>query len=293
MSSPLNLPSASIISNKHQEVGCRMHIMQKPLSHDIPQGNCLILSPWPLTLREWLCVDSRVALWQHHKIRSHPSNVVTQANSITEHKQLFPNRQREDRKPFGQIPGLVAQRAGDRYKGTALFKHLTQHPPPSFPSPCLSPLYPTASLLSHSLPFSLHTPPHTHTHTHTPASCSNPIFQTTLLFLFFTVPAACWGGSSIFVGEVSVCSGCSAGAPVRPTAAPLGRHCTLLLWRSVAEAPLLRAGAPAVCNASTVVGGAKLARLTALTTEPRLSLPPPSEGKTMRKRWWQKRGTGS
>lgn len=145
-------------------------------------------------------------------------------------------------------------------------------PPPSFPSPCLSPLYPIASLLSHSLPFLLLT----HTHTHAPF-CSNPS-SLKPCWSFFTVPAAWWDGSSVFGGGVSVCSGCSAGALVRPMAAPLGRHCTLLLWRSVAEAPLLRAGAPAVCNASTVVGGARLARLTALTTEPRLSLPPPLRG---------------
>lgn len=62
-------------------------------------------------------------------------------------------------------------------------------------------------------------------------------------------------------------------------AAPLGRHCTLLLWSSVAEAPLLSAGAPAVCNASTVVGGARLTRLTDLTTEPR---PPPLPASPLR-----------
>lgn len=46
---------------------------------------------------------------------------------------------------------------------------------------------------------------------------------------------------------------------------------------SVAEAPLLRAGAPAVCNASTEVGGTEPARLTELATEPRLSLHPSSQ----------------
>lgn len=36
-------------------------------------------------------------------------------------------------------------------------------PPPSFPSPCLSPLYPIPSLLSSSLPFSLLSLSNTHT----------------------------------------------------------------------------------------------------------------------------------
>lgn len=57
----------------------------------------------------------------------------------------------------------VLQTAGDRYNGTALIKqglgifHST--PPPSFPSPCLSPLYPITSLP----PFHFLS---SHTHTH-------------------------------------------------------------------------------------------------------------------------------
>lgn len=142
--------------------------------------------------------------------------------------------------------------------------------------PSLPPASPLCTLLhlSSLIPFHFSS---SHTRTHMHPFCSNPS-SLKPYWSFFTVPAACWDGSSVFVGGVSVCSGCSAGALVRPMAAPLGRHCTLLLWRSVAEAPLLRAGAPAVCNASTVVGGARLARLTALTTEPRLSLPPPLRG---------------
>lgn len=68
-------------------------------------------------------------------------------------------------------------------------------------------------LLSSSLP---------QTHTHTPFSHS-PFLQKPPWFSC-TVPAVCWDDSSVSVGEVSVCSGCSAWAPVRPMAAPLGRH---------------------------------------------------------------------
>lgn len=59
-------------------------------------------------------------------------------------------------------------------------------------------------------------------------------------------------------------------------AAPLGRHGTLLLRSSVAEAPLLSAAAPAVCDASAVVGGARPTSPAEPRTEPRLSLPPSS-----------------
>lgn len=58
-------------------------------------------------------------------------------------------------------------------------------------------------------------------------------------------------------------------------AAPLGRQGTLLPWCSVAEAPLLRAPEAAVSYASTEAGGARVARLTYLTTGLRLSPPPP------------------
>lgn len=179
---------------------------------------------------------------------------------------LFSAWARED---IAKYQVWVFQRVGDRYNGTALFKHLSQHSPSILPFPL-----PLPSVPYYISPLSLPSIFSRHTHTHTAPFSSHSIL-TKPNWSFFTVPAACWDGSSVFVGGVSVCSGCSAWALVRPMAAPLGRHGTLLLWSSVAEAPLLRAGAPAVCNASTVVGGARLARLTDLTTEPRLSLPPP------------------
>jgi len=49
-------------------------------------------------------------------------------------------------------------------------------------------------------------------------------------------------------------------------------------------------GVPAVCNASAEVGGAKPARLTDLTTGPRLVPPLPSRRKSVRKRMLVKAG---
>lgn len=62
----------------------------------------------------------------------------------------------------------VLQTSGDRYNGTALFKQgpgiFYSTPPLSFPSPCLSPLYP---ITSHSLP-SIFSPHTYHLSLHTP-----------------------------------------------------------------------------------------------------------------------------
>lgn len=64
----------------------------------------------------------------------------------------------------------VLQTAGDRYNGTALFKQgpgiFYSTPPPSFPSPCLSPLYPITSL-----------PPFHFLSTHTTSFPHSPSFK--------------------------------------------------------------------------------------------------------------------
>lgn len=146
---------------------------------------------------------------------------------------------------------------------------------PPFPSPCLSPLYPLPS--SPSLPFfsplSL---------THTNHFIPNPSdSHTHYLRSAGTVVQFLPVGSRSALGVVPE----SWSAQWQLHWGDTARCCR----GSVAEARLLRA--PAVCNASTVVGGTRLARLTDLTTEPRLSLPPPpllpsARGKTRRKRWW-------
>lgn len=75
----------------------------------------------------------------------------------------------EHRKTFRQIPSVGSSNSRWPVQWDCLiqagFRHLSQHSPLSFPSPCLSPLYPIASLLSSSHPFSLltHTTPFPHT----------------------------------------------------------------------------------------------------------------------------------
>lgn len=98
----------------------------------------------------------------------------------------------------------------------ASFTELPLHPslPPASP---LCTLFHLSSLPPFHFPSSLSLK-----HTHTPFPHS-PFLQKPS-WSSCTVPAVCWDDSSVSVGEVSVCSGCSAWAPVRPMAAPLGRH---------------------------------------------------------------------